>query len=425
MAICPQQTKTDKSLHILHTALKERGKMSISDMQSLLGCNRQSAYNYIKRLIKDRDCNLQKEVLGNKVYYSLATEQTESAEYIPLTPNILRKYNIIRFLQQHPCNKYQLWGKMSEDNDDIDDLSLIDIGRSTYYKLIEQLETEGEILQKDGIYFPTGQSIPLILQINDTGDLYNMWDELYNIFPGHPFYTQLHSIEQKIQFILGNIDGEESACENYITYGRKYLEFSHIDSQLRKLEGYDYKNRILEIEYIPDEIPLSLLFSTGLIVYCLEKDTVYLLGQNTNTDTSDEEFLPQTIININTISNIRETEMPNFCYMSETFQEIFETMFSISIEPPVDVKVEFDMTEELKRELRHLEVQRRYAKLQILEETIIYEDKIRGLSDFINYLRQFGGQILYAEPAAIREKLCFSSKSALQRYREETDCQYR
>lgn len=416
MAALSRQTKTEKCLLTLLNALKQREKLSITDIQSVLNCNRQSAYNYINRLVKDRNYNLKREIIKNKVYYSLDPSSKETINYVPLTVNILRKYQIIRAVQQYPNTKHMLWKKMSEDDASF---PLIDFKMTSYYKLIDELENEGEIAQRGKQYYPTGKSIPLVLTIQHD-KLDYMLVELSNIFPGHPYYSQLHSVYQKIQLMLGNIDYEDSAYENYIIYGRKYIEVDHISSQLRKIEGYDYKSKMLEVVYTPlNQEPISLLFGTGMIVYCLEKDALYLLGQNTNTDVSNEEYLPQTIINVNTINSITETNAPNPYYLSDSFREIFETMFSISIAPPINVKVIFDRTKTVEREICHLKAQRRYADIQLTKECIIYTDRIRGLPDFINYLRQFGDHIRDVEPAAIKDALNTSVNRSLQRYLEE------
>ena len=42
--------KTGKNLALLVNAFTEKGSMSIKDIQSVISCNRQSAYNYLKLL---------------------------------------------------------------------------------------------------------------------------------------------------------------------------------------------------------------------------------------------------------------------------------------------------------------------------------------------------------------------------------------
>ena len=95
-------------------------------------------------------------------------------------------------------------------------------------------------------------------------------------------------------------------------------------------------------------------------------------------------------------------------------------MFSISIEPPTDVIVEFDNVANIERKLRYLSCQRRYASIEVSSKTIIYKDKISGLTDFAMYLRKFGKCVHVIKPAKLQEMMMYSINRTLSRYKEET-----
>lgn len=64
-------TKIDNNLKKLYNAFLENDKLSISDICTLLSCNRQSAYNYIKRL-NNAECSLNKITEKKTVYYTIS-----------------------------------------------------------------------------------------------------------------------------------------------------------------------------------------------------------------------------------------------------------------------------------------------------------------------------------------------------------------
>ena len=116
---------------------------------------------------------------------------------------------------------------------------------------------------------------------------------------------------------------------------------------------------------------------------------------------------------------MEETIVTHSCYRSAYYEELFHAMFSISIETPVSVKVEFDRILNIERKIRHLTKQRNYANCEILENKIIYTDKISGLSDFAMYLRKFGRNAHVIEPPVLRERMKNSVERTLQHYEEE------
>lgn len=406
-----QKTIPDKKSRLL-SAFAQNTSLSIADIQAALDCNRQSAHNYLKRL-EEEGYQIQSEIVQRKAYYSLKSPDLpgESEEYLPMTVDVIRKYHMVQELQKRPSSRAELLKKLTAETDGI---SGLDIHKSTFYKLIKNLELEGEIVLKgDRRFYPTGKSIPINIELEDPDDILN---ELQNITAGHPYYEQLHSVCQKVGQLVGYVDDDDIYRENYLHYGRKHVRAANIDSQLEMLRHTEYKSRILEIEYSPDDYSAShvCLFATGMIIYCLEKDSIYLLGTGKSIDQSEE--YPYTIIKLSTIRAIKNTEMPNACYHSEAFNKITETMLSISIEAETSVMVEFRRTNRIERELEHFFPQRRFARLEKKSDTIVYTDIIRGISDFANYLRQFGDDIIKLEPEELRDRMLFSVNRSLNAY---------
>lgn len=138
--------KTDKNLALLVNAFMEKGTMSISDIQSAISCNRQSAYNYLK-LLQEKGCILNKYTEHNHTIYSL--EQNEAAElirYIPLTLTILRKNLIMTQLQNGPMSRNALYDSFPlATSDSPADRQSMDIALTQFNKLIKELIENGDI----------------------------------------------------------------------------------------------------------------------------------------------------------------------------------------------------------------------------------------------------------------------------------------
>ncbi len=125
MAVHTKQKNTEANYQLLLSTFAANETLSIADIQSLLNCNRQSAYNYINRL-KENGCQLRQKTIHNKSYYTLdpaSSKDQELASFAPLTANIARKYHIVQCLQQKPVAKKELWESMHET---------IDIGRTAF-----------------------------------------------------------------------------------------------------------------------------------------------------------------------------------------------------------------------------------------------------------------------------------------------------
>lgn len=121
------------------------------------------------------------------------------------------------------------------------------------------------------------------------------------------------------------------------------------------------------------------------------------------------------------ISTIENTDFPNDSYRSTTYQHIFSEMFSISLEEPLMVKVRFDLEANVKRKIHYLKQHRSGASITYFpeENQLEYQDTIRGLGDFANYLRQFGRSVHVIEPASLKDKMNFSIDRTLSRYEED------
>lgn len=409
-------------------ALGEKGQLSTKDIMELLNCNRQSVNNYIHRL-QERGIQVSISKQGKKAFYSLSQKTYEANEafgYEPITFNTLRKYCIIQELQENPTTPSALRNKFvlnGDCNASIDKLPL-DIAQTHYYNLLRELiHNEKEIVQnkRDKKFYLTGKNIPLIKKLSYESSM-EIFDKLITLSPGTAYFEQLQSIFQKIAH-LSDYTSEESDNNNFLVYGHKAVEFQNISHHLNELEKYDYEKNILKIKYIDQYSKEQIIqFALGLIIFNLEKDKVYLIGKIMETNHNDdcEQYI---IIDANTITSIDNTSRKHTLFQSTEFLSIYNEMFSISIAPPTDIKINFDCTDGVKSEVEYLNSQRKTSNISCDEKnnTLTYSDRIRGLEDFLHYLRQFGESARIQEPNELKEKMLFSIKRSLKRYEEEID----
>lgn len=414
--------KTGKNLALLVNAFMEKGTMSISDIQSAISCNRQSAYNYLK-LLQEKGCILNKYTEHNHTIYSL--EQNEAADlirYLPLTLTILRKNLIMTQLQNGPMSRNALYDSFPlATSDSPADRQSMDIALTQFNKLIKELIENGDIEESKknekgtSIFSLTTKNIPLNRKLNRANlEIFN--DILSNISTGNPYFEELHELYQDTCLMLGYFDHDTPYYDHYLIYGKKMNGRSLSTENLRKITTLDYMHKILLIKYktksgkiIPEQL------AVGKIIYSMEKDNFYILGKSMRGEQKN------TTINVSSILEAAETDMIHDYYDSAYFKELFRDMFGISTEVPVNVCVRFDDVANIKKKLEYLTKQRSNSTMTQENESIIYTDSISGLPDFKRYLRTFGKNAHVLEPDSLKKEMEESVEKALSRYEEETN----
>ena len=417
--------KLSQNVTALAKALGEHEKLSVAEIMELLQCNKKSVYNYLGRLA-EAGFVLQRQQTGHTVYYSFEKNGSgETAGYVPMSLDILRKYTVIQKLQDGMIDKDALRSKFTvyQKGDELkgsassrhyNTKTLLDVRLTKYYSLIKELEEAQELTSRSGKYCLTGKGIPLQLRLSED-DLYNINEALITIPRNNPYYKQLHKIWENTTVLIG--DPGDRFQDSFILYGRKNTRMQHITDLMHKLDKADYTRFITRIDYLSRQGRLyRQLFKTGLIVYSEEKDTLYLLGES--RDLSDDGSWLPTIIDAESIQYYEETRDTHRLYHSQPYLDRFDTMFGVSMDEPENVTVMFENTGSIKRKLQILDKQRKHARLEYKDNMIIYRDCISGMGDFAAYLRRFGKSVRVEEPAALKYLMERGVTRALKRYGE-------
>ena len=277
---------------------------------------------------------------------------------------------------------------------------------------------------------------PVYLKIGYEAGSINMWDIKNALQYGGQGYA-FSDVLKDIEDIITVFDNDDfyNIEEYYRNLGIRGNQNSDIEMNLKKLNKLDYKNYLLDIEYKPAHPFTSSSsfskksgkksdkkadtenhkFAVGLVVYVSDKDRLYLIGK----DEGSEESI---ILNTERIHKVTETNIKNEIYGSPEFIDIYNEMFSISVDEPFELKVEFQNTFNIYEKIKRMSVVRPNAVISLKsndEKTIVYyEEKVRGVEDVARWLRSFGSSVKVIKPSILKDRMKTSINRALANYGE-------
>ena len=95
--------------------------------------------------------------------------------------------------------------------------------------------------------------------------------------------------------------------------------------------------------------------------------------------------------------------------------------FLILIDVYIHIKnkvIEFKDCFNIKERLEKMAANRKFAKLDISEDKIVYRDTVRGLSDVARYLRGFGRSCKVNKPEKLKQMMIESNDKVIEMYEE-------
>lgn len=276
----------------------------------------------------------------------------------------------------------------------------------TIQTALDELVTARMVVCENKKYIiSTMAPIQLALSTTEALELLNL---LESCTKGHHYESVLNEIRKKFTIALFNEPEEENTSSAYVVYNKKYEEAGKLALVLEELNQYPFENKKLRIiyeDYFGEQI--DIIFSVGNVVYSVEKDRIYLLGET--------EGKP-IIIHYASIKSMEACDEENIVFQNEFYRKITDSMFGISIEPAVHVKVEFDNRFQIKDKVSRLLQNRPQASLEVQGDCFIYEDDVSGLMDFARFLRRFGYNCRVMEPKELRDIMQESANRILCAY---------
>lgn len=398
-----KETKRERQLKLLLNEFEIKRTLKVKDIQALLECQRGTVYNYIK-LLENQGFHFEQYTENRIAFYTMVESSPTDMYYNPINKNTIRSYYILSILQDKSLTLTELYNHVYKEN------QKIDIGKTQLYHLTNDLINGGELTKSlDGKLTPTNKTFPPTFSCSER-ELWELYYSLEDINPGEPFYELLNSIYQKMSVIFNDCD-YNLLSENFISYGRSFHRSQRIQTQLEPLKDIPYETHTIEVTFESKKYGvITVPINIGDIVFSIEKDRLYLIGEYDQT--------PYTIA-ADTIQQVKLLNEPNKIFRSDKYQQLINYMFSISTDEPQAVVVEFDNIFNIRTKLEQLCRNRKHARLSFVDEKVIYSDTVSGLSDFANYLRQYGKSCRVIEPPELVDKMLFSATRTLERYKEE------
>ncbi|SFQ09642.1 Predicted DNA-binding transcriptional regulator YafY, contains an HTH and WYL domains [Lachnospiraceae bacterium XBB1006] len=213
--------------------------------------------------------------------------------------------------------------------------------------------------------------------------------------------------------LLINLD---DTLESFHRFG-KSNSLSH--SQQEKFNTFiqsQYTTHLIQIEYDDKKDT----FAVGLLFYSVETGGLYALGKNLDNNKIESR-------RIDWFKNVSTLPIENSDYHADIYFKIYNEMFSSSYEDEVfKVKILFQDFGNVGKRFTDLAKIRENAKIYAVKNKpddcpydYIYEDSLRGLTDFARYLRSFGRSVLALEPPKlVDDYMLFTYNRIVEKYGE-------
>lgn len=289
----------------------------------------------------------------------------------------------------------------------------------TFRKDLHALIKDGFIDKKRRQY---KNSMHVVYSISEKSPaiLFESKDELYDFMTFYDNFKSAFSNTEPLESLYkksANIYDWETYDATTQIYGKSNRIDKNQLNHLNNFVKYPYKTKTLQIKYLARDGAMDLIISSGILFYSVETNCFYLLCTNTDTKSIMQ-------LRLDRIASIQEGNAKNKNYRSHRFLNMYEEMFSAAFESEkTHVKILFQDFGNIKERLSALHNKRKFSKLYEIEplsedipHCIVYEDDLRGISDFSRYLRSFGSSALVLEPYSLRDLMIQSNLQILNNY---------
>lgn len=404
----------EKLTRMIDILLEAHGKpVTTSELMRELECNRNSVNNYYKRCLESGN-NIKKVNVGHETgFYIDASEKV----YDPLTSDMVYKYLIMQNMVSGADSIKELMGMDIQQKDEwIEDIGGIrQISVSRYYELVQELIDEEELLTYEGKYYPNRRNIPVPWRV-DENTAYEYMNILEMMPPGHYSQKLIDSVYNKIS---------DKDYSSYEVVGRACSTLNHIHELISVLKSVDYINHLIKVKYIGKTEKISeRIIAVGLVVYSVEKDKIYLIGERCGSGSKELTVF----LDVEKIKEVRLEKGLNHRYQSKKFMDLYNRMFSISNSKIVEEKeneervtIKFSDDDYIRDRILNLCEYRKASspKVESVDDGFIYSDRIVGLDDFVKFLRQFTGSYEILNSDRLESKKKEYVEKMLAAYREE------
>lgn len=262
--------------------------------------------------------------------------------------------------------------------------------------------------------YQLSNAAPYIIPIS--GDsLYEFCQKYSEIVSSSDTLSPLQQAYEKIKHLI-----------NYEEGNLAYSRFGRINNITQEqIDNFDafivhpYKTNLLELTSNYGGETHIETFAVGLIFYSVETGNFYVLGKNITVGRIECRRMDW-------FKEVKDLQGTHNEYHAKKYYTIYEEMFSAHYEDnSYKVKVLFSDFGNVTKRFTDLQSTRANASIRRInnkpEDCIydyVYEDTIRGLSDFARYLRGFGMSVLAMDPPELKDKMLFTYNRIIEKYGE-------
>ena len=281
-------------------------------------------------------------------------------------------------------------------------------------KDIASLRKQGliELVEGKHVTYQLTATAPYILTLSE--------DSLYQFCLQHEGHasstTSLAPVKHTVDKIRTLIGYDESTQDQHQFGKQNQINQEQIDS-FNTFIAYPYKTNQLEIHSVVNQIEHSSIFSVALLFYSVETSAFYAFGMDHTTG-------KKAAYRLDFIHSISATDRKNMIFHADDYYEEYEEMFSTSYTPEkYHVKVLYDDYGNVNQRFQSLHKTRRDSTIRLIENkpegcnySYVYEDDLRGLTDFARFLRSFGYSVMAVKPAELTDTMKRTYNLILENY---------
>lgn len=327
--------------------------------------------------------------------------------YEPANTQNIRMLYVLRIIEGHRngLSLDELYEIMYSKRDEVETVANKKTLKSTLNDMVSK-----RLLKKNKDRYVTSVNAPVQVSMSTT-EAMDTLNLLETFSKGNPFEDTLMDVKKKLLIALFNDDeddGEEFS--DYVVYKKDYSTAGMLSTYLEELNSYPFENKGLLIKYrTKDGLQINTVFYIGNVVYSVDKDRLYIVGENDNG--------MQIIIHYKSIEHIETIDADNTVFQNEFYTSIVNDMFAISLDPAEEVEVIFDNVFRIKEKLLRLTANRPNGSLAEEDDRLIYRDKVSGLLDLAAYLRRFGSACEVIKPLELRMMMRNTAVRTLEAYK--------
>lgn len=279
----------------------------------------------------------------------------------------------------------------------------------TIENTLEEMLCDGDLHISGGKYIPA-VAAPLQLPLckEDGARLLSL---LISSAKGHPKEDALKEIAKKLSISLTGTRLSDDDFTTNVVSTKLISQDEKTEEIIKKLEAQSYTNNSVKIEFENrNSESVTVNMKVGIVVFSPDKNRTYLIGETKSG---------KIIIDASTVISVSQLDEKNDIYRSDEYIELAKSMFEISSDNPVHVKVEFDDIPSIREKLSVICRNRQNAFVIKSGDKLLFEDEVSGIPDFAHFLRRFGYGAKVLEPAELSDKMVQSAKGVLALYEEE------